>query len=120
MNWPIDIFDGTLSHSSLKEIEYGIPEEKKFPLDTRAHVISAVKFFNYAAPKYRRALANRIIRKVREYGIKLTESKDNDFYKYVASNSDYISHYGVLGQKWGIKNGPPYPLYIKHLGAKKN
>lgn len=23
---------------------------------------------------------------------------------------DYISHHGVLGQQWGILNGPPYPL----------
>lgn len=24
--------------------------------------------------------------------------------------NDYISHHGILGQKWGIRNGPPYPL----------
>lgn len=23
---------------------------------------------------------------------------------------DYLSHHGILGQKWGVKNGPPYPL----------
>lgn len=23
---------------------------------------------------------------------------------------DYIEHHGILGQKWGKKNGPPYPL----------
>ena len=27
-----------------------------------------------------------------------------DFYK------DYISHHGVTGQKWGVRNGPPYPI----------
>ena len=27
-----------------------------------------------------------------------------DFY------NDYISHHGILNQKWGVKNGPPYPL----------
>ncbi len=24
--------------------------------------------------------------------------------------SDYLEHHGILGQKWGVKNGPPYPL----------
>lgn len=23
---------------------------------------------------------------------------------------DYLSHHGILGQKWGHTNGPPYPL----------
>ena len=22
----------------------------------------------------------------------------------------YIAHHGILGQKWGDRNGPPYPL----------
>ena len=24
--------------------------------------------------------------------------------------SNYLAHHGIQGQKWGIKNGPPYPL----------
>lgn len=28
-------------------------------------------------------------------------------------NLDYISHHGIKGQKWGVKNGPPYPLVEK-------
>lgn len=24
--------------------------------------------------------------------------------------SDYLSHHGIIGQKWGKQNGPPYPL----------
>jgi len=28
----------------------------------------------------------------------------NDF------ESNYLIHHGILGQKWGQRNGPPYPL----------
>lgn len=26
------------------------------------------------------------------------------------SYNNYLMHYGRLGQKWGVRNGPPYPL----------
>ena len=28
-------------------------------------------------------------------------------------DQNYLSHHGILGQKWGKKNGPPYPLDSK-------
>lgn len=35
-------------------------------------------------------------------------------------NSSYISHHGILGQKWGKKNGPPYPLGVgDHSASEK-
>ena len=29
-------------------------------------------------------------------------------------NELYLVHHGVKGQKWGVKNGPPYPLTKRH------
>ena len=28
-------------------------------------------------------------------------------------DQNYLSHHGIKGQKWGKKNGPPYPLDSK-------
>ena len=32
---------------------------------------------------------------------------NNDFRLY---DQDYLMHHGIKGQKWGVRNGPPYPL----------
>lgn len=70
-----------IRHSDDKN--YGVPEQHKFPLDTEAHVRSAVRFFNYVDPQYERALARRIIAGIHKYKITgLNPSKDNRFYKY--------------------------------------
>ena len=29
---------------------------------------------------------------------------------YGLCDDSYLAHHGIKGQKWGIKNGPPYPL----------
>lgn len=29
----------------------------------------------------------------------------------------YLTHHGILGQKWGERNGPPYPLDVKDHSA---
>lgn len=30
--------------------------------------------------------------------------------KYIIQDKDYLQHHGIKGQKWGVENGPPYPL----------
>ena len=39
-------------------------------------------------------------------------------YRIIYKN-DFISHHGILGQKWGKRNGPPYPLNYKDYSASE-
>lgn len=34
-------------------------------------------------------------------------------------NNTYISHHGILGMKWGKRNGPPYPLGLSDHSASE-
>lgn len=39
----------------------------------------------------------------------------------VTRTSGYLEHHGIKGQKWGVRNGPPYPLdYEQHNAAEKS
>lgn len=29
--------------------------------------------------------------------------------------TNYLVHHGAKGQKWGVKNGPPYPIHKKRV-----
>ena len=35
-------------------------------------------------------------------------------------SSEYLQHHGIKGQKWGIRNGPPYPIEENDSGTNKN
>lgn len=58
-----------LVENKTEDLEYGVPEEKKFPLYDKDHVKSAIKFFNYVKPEYEKELASAIISKMNKYNI---------------------------------------------------
>lgn len=41
-------------------------------------------------------------------------------WQYNYSRYDELYHHGIKGQKWGIKNGPPYPLVEKAKTVTKD
>lgn len=91
MRYKLTFEDGSeaiLSHSVLSQEEldkrhYAFPEQRKFPLNDRSHVLSAIRFFNYVSPKDERKLANAILKRMRELGIgDVNVGKGNRFGKY--------------------------------------
>lgn len=101
--------------------KYGLPTLKKYPMPDADHVRSAIKFFNYVDPEHEKELANSILKRMREYGMSFddfTVGEENRFLKYIPENA--LSHHGIDGQKWGKRNGPPYPLdFEAHSAAEK-
>lgn len=71
--------------NKLDDKEFGIPEERKYPLNDEAHVRAAVKFFNKVEPKYEESLARRIIKRIRELNLDINVGEDNKLSKYYKS-----------------------------------
>ena len=68
--------------SNLPNNKFGIPEERKFPLDTEQHVKSAIKLFGHAEEQKKKSLALRIKKAADEYNIKIPET--TQVYKYIS------------------------------------
>lgn len=78
-----DTFAMESIRSELPDDKFGIPSERKYPLDTEAHVRSAIKFFNYVEDKYEKQLANNILNAMKEFNITdVKVGENNRFKKY--------------------------------------
>lgn len=55
--------------SNLEDSDFGISDKRKFPLDTKKHVLSAIKFFNYADASDEKELAGKIKAAMKKYDI---------------------------------------------------
>lgn len=80
----IEDLDITLetSRSDLKDNQFGIPEDRKFPLDSEKHVMSAIKLFGHAEESKKKALAKRIKTAAKKYDIRIPET--TQVYKYLS------------------------------------
>ena len=69
--------------NKLKDSDFGIPSKRKYPLDTEAHVRSAIRFFNYVSKEDEQELADNINKAIRKFNITdIKVGKNNRFYKY--------------------------------------
>lgn len=55
--------------NSLDDNEFGIPELRKYPLDTKERVKSAIRFFNYVDDEHEEELAKNILKAMKKFGI---------------------------------------------------
>ena len=74
------------SRAKLKDNQFGIPEDRKYPLDSKKHVLSAIKLFGHAEETKKKALAKRIKTAADKYKIKI--SKTSQVYKYLSESSN--------------------------------
>lgn len=75
------------TRSELPDDVFGLPEKRKYPLQDPSHVKSAIKFFNYVSKEDEKELAENILKKIDEYGVKgeISATKKNRIYPYLAS-----------------------------------
>lgn len=75
--------------NKLPDSAFGIPSKRKYPLDTEAHVRSAIKFFNYVDKEDEEELAKNIIKAMKKFNITDVKVGDkNRFSKYYKSTNE--------------------------------
>lgn len=74
--------------SELPDSAFGIPEDKKYPLDSKKHVNSAIKLFGHAEESKKKELAKRIKTASDKFNIDI--SKTSQCYKYLNESANII------------------------------
>lgn len=81
------IIEAALTSKQRKDLPssaFGIPQLRKYPLTDKNHVLSAISYFHKAPEEYKKALARRIARKAKEYGIEI--ASDSDVARYLPAS----------------------------------
>ena len=61
---------------------FGLPDERKFPLNDEKHVMSAIGYFHTCPPAKRKELAKNINAAIRKFHMSPKVSVDNPFHDY--------------------------------------
>jgi len=71
----------TKDRNALPDNSFGLPSQRKFPLNDKDHVLQAIKMFNRCPEKDRKELAKNIQKACKEFDVKI--SKDSLINKYL-------------------------------------
>lgn len=70
--------------NKLKDSDFGLPEQRKYPLSDVDHVKDAIKFFNFCKKEDEEELAKNLKKAIKKYNLddQLEANNRNRFYKY--------------------------------------
>ena len=75
---------------SLDSDQFGLPDQRKYPLNDKVHVNAAIKMFSHCPEKDRRKLAINILKAMEKFGMPAEIRADSPMVKYVPKK--YIVH----------------------------
>ena len=74
----------------LKDSDFGLPDERRYPMPDKEHVLAAIKFFNYVEKDKEVELAKNINKKIGEFGMTdITVSDKNRFKAFYDITEDF-------------------------------
>jgi len=85
--------------NKLPDSAFGIPSQRKYPLDTEAHVKSAIKFFNYVDKEHEEELAKNIIKAIKKFNMHPTVGKNNRFSNYYHPVNESLNDESIISVK---------------------
>ena len=71
------------ARNELPDSAFGIPEDRKYPLNDAAHVKAAIKMFSHCPDAKKAALAKRIVSAMSKFGVDVTFDEKSPMYNYV-------------------------------------
>lgn len=85
------------NRKDLPDSAFGLPEERRYPMPDKSHILSAIRMFNHVEADNEKKLAYNIKNKIKEFGMEdeVNVSSDNRFSKYYSArvHEDYIVPY---------------------------
>ena len=73
------------ARNELSDSEFGLPDERKYPLNDAAHVKAAIKMFSHCPDDKKKQLANRITRAMTKFNIDTKFDEKSPMYNYVSN-----------------------------------
>lgn len=72
----------TEDRNALRDSTFGLPKQRKYPLNDEQHVRSAIAYFNKCDPKDEEELARNIKKAMKKFNMEANVSPENRFSKY--------------------------------------